>query len=279
MIRRWSAPLVAVALLAAAPAPSIKLEPVPHNAQTAVVTAYLRALQSGAYAAAYALLNPQARAYYRSAANFRSVFEADRFRVQKFALVGTRGDDRFGRVFFARETARFRDHAHDTDDTIHVTATVGVVPTTTGWRIKDPGHPWNAFEAHARSEVNGLRVTVKKVSFFERRIEVVVTFANVGTVPITVLPYGKSVLRDASGTIYRIIETKDWSLTDKVLFEGALLAPNAEYTGALTFESQPLERAPQSFSLTVGPALQSGADAPFLLDVRAIEPLQPTAGA
>jgi len=89
---------LAFALLGAAGAPAPKLSPVPHNAQTAVVNAYLRDLQNGAYADAFALLNDQARAYYRNAVNFRSIYDADGYHVQKYTLLGTRGDAA-GRVF------------------------------------------------------------------------------------------------------------------------------------------------------------------------------------
>lgn len=270
MIRRCVAVVGMFALIGAAPSATATLAPVPHNAQTVVITAYLRAMEAADYAKAFGLLTTDGRAYYRNAANFRSIFDADAYRLQTFSLVGTKGDDRNGRVYFARETAAFVDHAHDVDETIRVTAPLAVLPEQGGWRIKDPGHPWRAFAAHAVAKANGLRVTVKKVSFFARRIEVVATFANIGDVPLTVLPYGKSVLRDAGGALYRIIETKDWSLTDKVLFEGARLAPSQQYTGALTFESPALDERARTFTLTVAPALAEGADAPFSLDVPGI---------
>ena len=63
----------------------------------------------------------------------------------------------------------------------------------------------------------------------------VVTFANLGDNFVTVLPYGKSVLRDDRGGVYRILATKNWTVTDKPLFEGVPLAPNAQYTGSLAF--------------------------------------------
>jgi hypothetical protein len=246
------------------------LPPVPRSAQTELVRRYLSALRNAQYGAAYGLLNAAARRYYRDAQNFGSVYTADGYRILTFSLLGARTEGTVGSVFFARETARFRDHAHDVDLTVTATVPVGVVPAPGGWRIKDPGHPWRAFAARATADANGLRVTVKKVSFFSRRIETVVSFVNAGPLFVTVLAYGKSILRDSAGRPYRLIETSDWSLTDKILFEGLRLAPNAQYTGMLAFECQPLDDSARSFALTIAPLLIDGADAPFALDVDGI---------
>jgi hypothetical protein len=253
-----------------------RLAPLPGDAQTALVRRYLTDLQHAAFNDAYGLLNASARAYFRNAGNFHSVYAADAYRIERFALLAKRATARDGSVFFARETARYRDYAHDVDLLVTATVPVGVVPDHGGWRIKDPGHPWRAFAAHASANTNGLRVTVKKMSFFARRIEVTVTFGNLGDAFVTLLPYGKSLLRDASGTPYRIIETRNWWLTDKTLFEGLRLAPNAQYTGTLTFACQPLDDAQRTYSLTVGPLLVDGADTPFGIDVDGIAANNPS---
>jgi hypothetical protein len=267
-IRPLLAAVVAFALLGAAPKP--KLDPAPRSAQTQTLLTFLTAMRDGRYPAAFSLLSDEGKAYYRTAANFQSVYDADAYRIEKFSILGARGDATIGRVYFVRETAKFRDHSHDLDADVTVTVPVAVIPIKGGWRIKDPGHPWRAFASTASASANGLTVTVKKLSFFERRIEAVVTFTNLGSSFVTILPYGKSVLRDNQGTIFRIIETKDWSLTDKTLFEGLRLAPNAEYTGALAFESDRLDDTPRTFTLTIAPALTEGGDAPFSLDVTGI---------
>jgi len=259
-----------VALIAAAPAP--KYSPVPKNGQTTAVSSYLRNMQNGAYPAAFAMLNDEARAYYRNAANFRSVFDADGYRIQKFNLLGSRGDAT-GRVFFARETASFHDHARDIDATVTATVPVGVISVKGGgYRIKDPGHPWRAFAPNTTVRTNDVSVVVKKVSFFSNRIEVIATFANLGGEFVTLLPYRRSVLRDDLGGVYRIIELKNWQITDKALFLGLRLAPSAQYTGFLNFEAPKLDDRARSFTLTVAPALREGGDEPFTLDIPGIQP-------
>lgn len=261
--------LIAIAVPAPAATPA-RLEAVPRNAQTAIVRRYLDDLERADFAAAYALLNGAARAYYRDAANFASVFDADRYRITAFTLLGARGDDVRGRVYFARESARFRDHAHDTDLTVTATVPVGVLAEHGGWRIKDPGHPWRAVASQAAATAGGVRISVKKVSFFEHRIETVVTFVNTADTPVTVLPYGRSILRDAGGGRFELIASRDWMLTDRTLFEGLRLPPNAQYTGMLAFASGPLRAVPRTLALTVGPLLFDGADAPFSVDVAGI---------
>ncbi|MGD0474270.1 MAG: hypothetical protein ABSB70_13810 [Candidatus Velthaea sp.] len=267
---------IAVAVVLAWPMPlraaPAGLDPVPNNAQTAVVSAYLHALHDARYAAAFRLLNANARAYYRDAENFRSIFVADAYAITAWRLLGTRGGQTPGRVFFVRETARFRDHARDALLEVTATVPVGVVSEHDGWRIKDPGHPWRAFATNAAAQLNGVEVRVKKVSYFARRIETVVTLTNHGSSFVTILAYGKSILHDAAGHPYRLIETRDWSLTDKVLFEGLRLPPDARYTGTLAFASDPLDNAPRTFALTLAPLLADGTDAPFEVDVDAIAP-------
>ena len=274
MKRRWRAAAAAAALgwLTLFGAAQAALEPVPRNAQTAIVREYLRAMHDARYARAYGLLDAAERAYYRDPNNFGSIYAADAYRITAFALIGASGNTALGRVYFARETARFRDHAHDVDLSVTATVPLGVVPERGGWRIKDPGHPWRAFATEASSNDSGVRVTVKKISFFARRSEAVVSFVNTAPRFVTVLAYGKSILHAGAGRPYRIIETRDWSLTDKTLFEGLRLAPDAQYTGMLAFACEPLDNTQRTFALTVAPLLFDGGQTPFAINVNAIAP-------
>jgi hypothetical protein len=262
--------------IAATPANAADVRPIPNDAQTSLVERYLTALRGAKYAAAFALLDDAERAYYRDAQNFASVFTADAYRVSAFRLLDVRGNPALGRVYFARETATFRDHARDVDLSVTATVPLGVVPEHGAWRVKDPGHPWRAWATSASASGNDVRVTVKKLSFFPRRIEAVVSIENSGSDFVTVLAYGKSRLRDDAGRSYPTIATRDWSLTDKVLFEGLHLAPHARYTGLLAFECEPLDKPGRTFSFTLAPLLVDGGDAPFAIDVPQIAPVPAT---
>jgi hypothetical protein len=262
-IARAASALLCVAMLGASPAPQpIRYGPVPNNAQTAVVKKYVEALRAAKYDDAFVLLTDEERKYYGNAAAYSSVFDADGYVLNGASVVGARGDDR-GRVYFVRERIAFVDHANDKRREIEATVPLGVLPERGALHVKDPGKPYRAFASTSTVDVSGLRVTVKKVDFFPDRIDVVVTFANAGDDFVTVLPYGKSVLRDDRGGAYRILATKDWSVTDKRLYEGIRLAPNSRYTGSLAFTAPRLGDLKRTWSLTLAPALREGADAPF----------------
>jgi hypothetical protein len=263
--RSIAAAVAAVVLLAAAPPP--RLDPVPAGTQTALVRRYVDALAAQRYAAAYALLDAPARAYFRSAENFASAFTADGFAIASYTLVGTRGNAKF-RLYFARESIRLHDPARDAAATTTVTVPYGVIGSDARARIKDLGRPWRAVATSATASAAGLRITVKKVSFYQHAIACVVTFANVGNGFLTLLPYGRSVLRDDAGHIYRpIVNTASWRDTDRQLFLGVHLAADEEVTGVLSFASPRLDDRARRFTLTVAPNLRDGSDAPFALDV------------
>ncbi|MDQ6941407.1 MAG: hypothetical protein M3169_02710 [Candidatus Eremiobacteraeota bacterium] len=265
---RGACALLCLTMLGATPAPrrAVQYGPAPDNAQTAVVKKYVDALRAGRYDRAFALLTDDERKYFGDAVSYRSVFAADGIVLRRASVAGARGDDR-GRVYFVRERIAYVDHATDKQREVDATVPLGVLPEHGVLHIKDPGKPYRAFASASTADASGLRVTVKKVDFFPDRIDVVVTFANVGENVVTLLPYGKTVLRDDRGGVYRILATKNWTVTDKPLFQGVRLAPNSQYTGSLAFTAPRLGDVKRSWSLTVAPALREGADEPFELTV------------
>jgi hypothetical protein len=266
-IARAACALLCVATLGAAPAPQRpRYGPVPNNAQTVVVKKYVEALRAEKYDVAFALLSDDERKYYGNAAAYQSVFDADGFAIKSASVVGARGDDR-GRVYFVREHISFIDHANDKRRESDALVPLGVLPEGGVQHVKDPGKPYRAFASESAADASGLRATVKKVDFFPDRIDVVVTFTNVGDNFVTVLPYGKSVLRDDRGGVYRILATKNWTVTDQSLYKGLRLAPNSQYTGSLAFTAPRLGDVKRTWSLTLAPALRDGADAPFDMTV------------
>jgi hypothetical protein len=266
---RAACALLCTALLGASPAPRQRPNygPVPNNAQTGVVKRYVDALRGARYDDAFALLTDEERAYFGSAASYKSVFDADGFVLKSASVVGARGDDR-GRVYFVRERIGFVDHADDARHEIDAVVPIGILPEHGTLHVKDPGKPYRAFASASTIDASGLRAMVKKVDFFPDRIDVVITFTNLGDNFVTLLPYGKSVLRDDRGGVYRILATKDWTVTDKRLYEGIRLAPNSRYTGLLAFSAGRLGDVKRTWSLTLAPALREGADEPFELTIQ-----------
>jgi hypothetical protein len=233
------------------------------------VSAYVRALQHKDYAAAFALLDDPERQYFRNVANYASIYTADGLEIGNFKVVGQRGTPGL-RLFFVHESISVNDLSTGKPHPLDLVVAYGAINEAAGWRIHDPSHPWRAFAPGTSVTTNGLRVRVIKMAFYTRRIEVVLSIANVGDKFVTALPYGKSVLRDGSGAIYRILATKDWRLTNQQLFLGLRLAPDAQYTGTIAFESPLLDDAARTWELTLGPVLTDGGDAPFSVVVGGI---------
>jgi len=231
-------------------------------AERLVLTQYLTALQHGDYAGAFARLSADEQRYFRSPRNVAAVFAADRFALEAFTIVESAGAAA-GTIAVVRERVRFFDHAHQREGVLSANVRYGIVAGAHGPAVKDPFHPWFAFApADASATANGVRLSVRKLSFYTGRLEVLLTFANRSETTVTVLPYGRSVVRDDAGKIHAPIRSKLPGLTDATLFEGLRLPPSGQYTGALTFFS-PDRFTPKILRLTVAPALADGADAPF----------------
>lgn len=275
IVRPVAALLATLALLAASPLPKsspspqpVKLFPAPNNAQTATVKRYVEAQKAGKYADAFALLNPAAKTYFRNADNYASVFTTDKLRIVSYSIGGVvaGGNDAF-RLYFVKEAANFHDPSHDVTLATTFTLPLGVLGNGAAARIKDLGKPWKAFASTATQTVNGLRVEVRKVAYYDTYVSLVVVFANLGDSFVTLLPYGRTALRDETGAVYPIIALKNWAVTDRRLYLGMRLAPNAQYAGAMSFTIPKRDDIKHRFTLTVSPTLRDGTDEPFALDV------------
>ncbi len=232
-------------------------------AQRAVLAAYLGALGSGRFGDAFKLLTASERRYFVTPANFASVFAADKLVIGKFRILKVEQAGKLGTVAVVSENVSFLDHGHQATATATARVAYGLVAEGGSIRVKDPYKPWKAFiPKDAAAHVDGLQAVVRKISFFTGRVEFLITFQNSGDGVVTLLPYGKSVLRDDAGKAYQILDTRLPEFTDKQLRLGLLLAAGAEYTGALTFVT-PDRFTPRSLSLTLAPNLRDGADAPF----------------
>jgi hypothetical protein len=240
-------------------------------AAKSVLVAYVTALRDAHYADAFKLLASSERSYFKTAGNFGSIFVADDLRIQSFRVIASRSEGALGTLALVSENIHFLDHAHQTQGSATVTVPYGLVHAGDGWAIKDPFHPWKAFRpAGIQTTVSGLRVDVRKVSFFAGRVEMLLTFTNAGPGFVTVLAYLRTVLRDQSGAVYHPLATKLPGLTDRRLYEGLRLAADARYSGALNFQV-PARLTPKRLTLTIAPVLRDAADAPFEVDLPPID--------
>ncbi len=224
---------------------------------------YLSDLEHREYAGAFGRLSADERRYFRSAHNLEAVFTADRVRLAAFTVVASTSAGTRGAIAVVRERVSFFDHAHQRADTLTANVRYGIVPGTQGFAIKDPFHPWYAFApAAATARANGIRVWIRKLSFYTGRVAVLATFANTSDRTVTILPYGRSLVRDDTGRTHAPIRSRLPGLTDATLYKGLLLPPSAQYTGEITFFTADRFR-PKYLRITFAPALVDGADAPF----------------
>lgn len=232
------------------------------SSQRSVVKHYVQALAGRRYTAAFGLLTPDERRYFGTPANFASGFQAERLAIDAFRITASRPQGAaLGTVVLVSERIAFFDFAHQLLARATVTVPYGVIGAAPP-RIKDPYHPWRAMAVSDSASSGGLRISLRKLSFFTGRLEAIITFANLGTRPVTLLPYGRSVVRDDGGKAYVPLETRLPSLTDRTLYTGLRLSGNAQYTGLMTFAT-PARFEPAGLSFTFGPALLDGTDAPF----------------
>jgi hypothetical protein len=231
--------------------------------QRALLAKYLSALRTARYADAFALLSADEKRYFGTVQNYESVFAADHFRIRTFKIVASKAAPPLGTVAVVVERIEFYDFARASPASADAKVLYGLVPGKSGLAIKDPYHPWRAYAPESVGGLTGgLHVTLRKVSFFAGRIETILTFANTGDQTVTLLPYGRSVVRDDAGRVLHPIETRLEALTDRRLRLGLRLAPSAQYTGAMTFAT-PDRFTPKTLGVTVAPLLADGADAPF----------------
>jgi hypothetical protein len=267
MIRRRS---VLAALAAALVAPVARASASElSSSQRAVLGRYLDALKAGRYDRAYALLSLREQRYFGSADNYGSIFKADQLKLAQWSIVDAKNASG-GVVVTVRENVEFYDFQHQAPLTATARVAYGLLSEGGAVRIKDPYHPWRAVAPpDSTVTTNGLRATVRKVSFFTGYVEFVVTFANVGDSGVTLLPYGRSVLRDDTGKVFHPIETAVDQLTDRQLRLGLVLPSAAQYTGHVSFYT-PDRFTPKSLTATFAPSLRDGGDAPFELELPAI---------
>jgi hypothetical protein len=235
-------------------------------AQRSILTRFLRALHAQNYPAAYALLSKPERSYFGSASNYASSYLADRIKLDSYRLVATTQTAQ-GTIAIVSERLEVFSPRLQTSGSVTSKFAYGIVTVGGELGIKDPYHPWRALvPANWSTTASGVTVIVRKLSFYTGRIELLLTFQNRSDVTVTLLPYGRSVVRDSEGGVHHPIETKLAGLTDAELYKGVRLAPGSQFTGAMTFFTSD-RFMPAALSATIAPLLADGADDPFALEL------------
>jgi hypothetical protein len=225
-----------------------------------VLERYLDALHAGAYARAFADLAPDARAYFGSVAHFASTFQVDAYRLERWSIVARRAG-----AADVDEAVAFDDPLR----AVRVRTTVRVRYALEASGVRDVARPRRAYAPGTSSVRDALRVTLARIACDAHTTRIVLVVQNDGTRAVTILPYGRSVLR-VDGTVTPPLATRDWTLTDRRFFLGLRLAPRTRIAGVLTFP-RALSGA-HALELHVAPILRDGDAAPGAIDVGAAIP-------
>ena len=261
MKRRALAALVATLVLLA---PTRSAAASPSGPAVDAALAYARAVGSGEYAKAYAMLTAAMQRYFGGLHNYESVFTAERFSATDPKAVRV-VQEKDAQIVTLREAIAFLNHGTQKLGHGRLALRYRVVREGSAYRVDDEGHPYRSYVPSGDLAVDrkGVKIIVRELAFYPRRIEMALTFENDGTAFITFLPYGRTLLRDGSN-IYHPLDTRNWLLTDRQLFLGLRLAPNARYTGQIDFLTPGrLDDRARTYDLTVAPALPEGADQPI----------------
>jgi hypothetical protein len=262
--------VLAASLFAAlwAPARPASLDDAQHRA----LGAYLSALSRADFAAAYGMLAPADQRYFRNVSNFASVFRADHFALRSFTIEPAAVSAPQGAVASVQEKIDVMDPVHQTLVTLSIPAHYGIVLDGGVYKIRDYRHPWKSFvPRNATVSAGKLSVTVRKVSFYGDRIEVIATFVNGTDAAATFFPYGRSVIHDESNRVYAAVDSRVAARLDNDLYLGLRLPSSAQYTGVVAFRLADPAAPPARLDITISPVVKEGGDAPLELAVPSID--------
>ncbi|MBV8223362.1 MAG: hypothetical protein JO293_08375 [Candidatus Eremiobacteraeota bacterium] len=248
----------AVWLLGASPPPAVEH---PDPGATKAVNDYVSALERQDYAAAFALLPSSQQSYFGDVANFASNPQSTQYRIKKFAIVSalSHGDII---EFTVHEDVSFVNVGTQRTISAGVKEPYFALRDNGVWRVKQLYQPWKSYAPEITGTAQGVSVTVHRIQFFDKRIQIDCTVRNDAKTPVQVLPLGKSVLDDGA-TKTPALDTAAFPLNSLAFFEGFRLLPRYESSGYINFPVTEKKDADRSFTLTIAPAVFDGVDQTF----------------
>jgi len=254
----------AIGLLAlrasAAPAPT------PDPGAVAAVKRYLSALGKPDAAAAYALLTPGQRAYFRNARNFASNYSTTGYRIVSSSIIKATVRSADLVQFDVRQTTSFLDVTQGTTGSASAVEPYFALRTGGVWGVKEIYEPWKSYAPKTSARAGGLEVIVDRVEFFDRRVLIVCTLRGVGTKPVQVLPLLQSTLRIGDSTVAAMNDA-DFPLNDRTLFEGAHVYPYHQVVGYINFPWTSHADADLTATLVIKPIVEDGAQGPVFATI------------
>jgi hypothetical protein len=235
--------------------------PTPDPGAVAVVKSYIAALSKPDPQAAFALLTPAQRRYFRNARNFASNYSTTGYRITSSSIVKTtiRNPDLV--QFDVSQVTSFFDIAQGRAGSARAVEPYFALRTNGAWGVKEIYEPWKSYAPKVSGRAGGLDVTVDRVEFFDHRIQVVCTLRNAGTKAVQVLPLLRSTMRIGAST-NAAMNTADFPLNDQALFEGARIYPYHQLVGYINFPWTAHDDVDLTATLVIQPIVEDGALGP-----------------
>ena len=260
-MRRASIAAALAAATACLATSAVASSPTADPGAIAAVTHYIAALSKPDPHAAFALLTPGQQRYFRNDRNFASNYATTGYRIASSSIVKTtvRTSDLI--QFDVSQTTSFFDIAQGTTATARAVEPYFALRANGVWGVKEIYEPWKSYAPKTSARAGGLEVTVDRIEFFDRRVQVVCTFRNVGAKAVQTLPLLQSTLHLGASTV-AAMNSADFPLNDRALFQGARIYPYHQLVGYINFPWTSHDDVDLIATLAIKPIVEDGAQGP-----------------
>jgi hypothetical protein len=236
-------------------------------AATAAVQQYISAMRSGDFARAYAHLTPAQQTYFGDVANFASNYTQTGYRLISSAMKSATSRSADVVQVEVAEKFAFYDIGVEQPNSMAGVEPYFALRVNGRWGVKELFEPWKTYAPNATARSGGLSVAIDRVEYYDHRVQIDCTLRNLGQRPYQVLPLLKSHLQLVPGTDANVMNGPDFPLNDRDFFEGVRIYPGHQIVGYLNFVLSSRKDADSTMTLTVGPAIEDGANQPVEITV------------
>ena len=239
------------------------------DAAVAAVKQYVGDLAAGRIDHAFTLLTTAQQRYFGNARNFASNYTTTDFQIVRWSVAASRMHDPALAEVDVDQTTSFFDIAAGRTMQAHATEPYFALRSGGSWGVKEIYVPWKSYRPKTQGRTGSLEVTVDRVEFYDRRVQVDCTLRDVGSKPLQVLPLLKSTLT-LGATTAAALAAPDFPLNDRQFYDGVRLYPLHQIVGFINFPLSSRSDRSYTARLVVGPVVEDGAAGPGTVVVDAI---------
>ena len=201
-----------------------------------VMKDYYNSIKTKKYGTAYSLLTEPSREYYGSLDNYISTFEVAGIEIVNFKIYKVDISDNTAKtktvVTYTISGAIFDAPVENAE-----TYKDNLVKENGKWKIKGKFGPYKSVALKTSSEKNGLSVVLYAIDLYPDFISVNLSFNNLGSEPLMILPYNENTFLSYSSD--RILPTVELPYTiDYNLYSGTTLEPGTRILGFINFDGR-----------------------------------------